>query len=80
MQKQKTVMVRASHERIGAFALAFMTIFGTSMVAKVNHNFTKEVINNPSFAFSQITERENETARIPVRYDMGLHLPTNSGL
>jgi hypothetical protein len=77
---QKQIHVRAKHERAGALALAAMTILGSAAVAKVSRNFYKEVTTNPAFAFSQITERENETGRIPVRFDIGINNPSKGGL
>lgn len=82
MQKQKLLNYgnRARHERIGSLVLALVTLMGTATVARVNRSFYKEVTTNPAFAFSQITERENETARIPVRFDIGIHRPTTGGM
>ena len=78
MLKQKNI--RATHERAGAFIMAALTLLGSAAIAKVSRNFYKEVTTNPAFAFSQLTERENETGRIPVRFDIGIHNPTNGGL
>lgn len=80
MQKQKNLYIRQKHERIGAMALALVTLTGMATVTRVNRSFYKEVTTNPDFAFSQITERGNETARIPVRFDVGIHSPTTGGI
>ena len=78
IQKQKHI--RAKHERLGAVVMAAITLLGSAAIAKVSRNFYKEVTTNPAFAFSQITERENETGRIPVRYDIGINNPLKGGL
>lgn len=76
---RKAKIIRARHQRVGALLLAVMTLLGSSAVTKVNRSFYREVTVNPAFAFSQITERENETARITVRYDIGIHSPISGG-
>ncbi|HVC36593.1 MAG TPA: hypothetical protein VNE40_04115 [Candidatus Dormibacteraeota bacterium] len=70
-------------DQVGAFVLAGATLF--SMVAASKHGPVQAreiVLQQPTNVFqhvSDITERENETARIPVKFDDGLRLPTTSG-
>ena len=71
---------RAAHERIGAVGLALVTLAGVATIAKEGRTFAREVNVNPAVVFNQISERENETARIPVRFDIGIHTPAIGGL
>ncbi len=78
-QQLKNAKRRATHERIGALALAVVTLIGLASVSKDAKGFYREVVTNPSFAFNQLTERENETARIPVKFDIGIRRATIGG-
>lgn len=84
MQKYKQQIieekVRARHERIGSLMLAVMTLAGLVTITRANRSIIKEVVPTPALVLSQISERENETARIPVRFDIGIHSPTTGGL
>jgi len=78
MVKQKVNKLQYNH-RLGIASIAFMTLLGSATIAKVNRSFYREVTTNPDFAFSQITERENETSRIPVSFDNVLHRQYSAG-
>ena len=72
---------RPLYERLGLFAVALLTVFGLSSLGAdmPSKTVARQVVLTPSFNFLQVSERENETARIPVRFDIGLHSPTTSG-
>ena len=78
-QQLKEAKRRATHERIGALALAIVTLMGLASLSKDAKGYYREVVTNPSFAFNQLTERENETARMPVRFDVGIRKVTIGG-
>jgi hypothetical protein len=80
MSKQITKNGRDYSERFGAVSLALVTMLGAVSMAKVSRNFFKEVTTNPAFAFSQVSERENETGRIPVRFDNIITSQSHGGL
>ena len=79
--KIKSSHKRSLYERLGVFAVALLTVFGLSSLGAdiPSKTAARQVVLTPSFNFLQISERENETARIPVRFDIGLHSPTTSG-
>ncbi len=79
-QQIKDDQVRSRQERIGSLILAVMTLVGLAIITKANRNIAKEGLPTPAFVLNQISERENETARIPVRFDIGIHSPTIGGL
>ena len=75
----KKQLLHERRQKYGLLSVVLMTILGSATIAKVNRSFYREVTTNPDFAFSQITERENETARIPVSFDKVLHRPYSVG-
>ena len=79
--KTNTSYKKPLYERFGVMAMALLTIFGlSSLGADTNSRIVaRQVVLAPAFNFLQVSERENETSRIPVRFDIGLHSPTTSG-
>jgi len=67
--------------RAGAIALAMVTLFGmTEMGRRAQLRIEAVTPHDSSAVFSHTLEKENETTRMPVRFDDGLRAPTISGL
>jgi hypothetical protein len=74
---------RAMHERAGAIVLAIATLFGMATVDHQSRGFLREATARTNYAFNSNTSnnsgRENETTRMPVKYDDVLRWQTSSG-
>jgi hypothetical protein len=73
--------IRSYPVRIGVLALAAITIFGMTSLGR-EHTARTDATAPHSMAsiFTHSTERENETTRMPVRFDDGLRNPTTGGI
>ena len=74
-------LVRSRAVRAGAIALAMVTLFGmTEMGRRAQLRVETLAARDTAAIFSHTLEKENETTRMPVRFDEGLRAPTISGL
>lgn len=72
--------VRSHPVRISAVAIAIATLFHISGLSHLEKQVARHTQNTTvSQVFAQHMERENETARHPVRFDEGLRLPSTVG-
>lgn len=73
--------VRSNAVRAGAIALAMVTLFGmTEMGRRAQLRTEVTAPRDTAAIFSHTLEKENETTRMPVRFDEGLRAPTISGI
>ena len=83
MQKsyETNITPRSNAVRAGAIALALITLFG---MTELGRHGTGRVETTPARNVAQIfqhaMEKENETTRMPVRFDDGLRAPTIGGI
>lgn len=70
---------RRFHERVGAVVLLVATLLGVISISHESRNVLKQVALRPAVSIITNSGRENETARMPVRYDDVLKLQTTSG-
>jgi hypothetical protein len=83
MQKshETNTNTRSNAVRMGAVALAMITLFGMTELGR-HGNGRVEVTGARNMAqiFQHAMEKENETTRMPVRFDDGLRAPTIGGI
>lgn len=82
MQKNiKTKKQHRSHPvRIAAIGLAAVTLFSLTEIGKHTLVKTEAVVQeNLAAILSHTLEKENETTRMPVRFDEGYRAPTIGG-
>jgi hypothetical protein len=73
--------VRSKAVRAGAIALALVTLFGmTEMGRRAQLRAEAIIPHDMAAVFSHTLEKENETTRMPVRFDDGLRAPTIGGI
>ena len=77
--KNKKIHTRSHHVRISAVAIALATGFHLSGSTHLGSKFERSAVVASSRAYTNMLERENETARHMVRFDAGLRLPSTSG-
>lgn len=83
MQKsyETTTSTRSNAVRAGAIALAAITMFGMTELGR--HSVSRietTAARNVAQIFQHAMEKENETTRMPVRFDDGLRAPTIGGI
>lgn len=76
---QKQLQKRAAHERVGAVILAIATVIGMVTIERDIRGYQREATMRLNYAFANNTGRENETARMPVKYDDVLKTQTIGG-
>lgn len=79
IKNQSHVRSRRIHERVGAAMLLSAILLGVTTVSHDARNVLRQIAIKPAVAIISNTGRENETARMPVRYDDVLKLQTISG-
>ncbi|HET9173710.1 MAG TPA: hypothetical protein VFN56_00335 [Candidatus Saccharimonadales bacterium] len=79
MQIAVHTVERAMHQRIAASVVVGALLLAAATVEHEARNYLREAITRPAYAALTAMERENETARMPVRFDEGLRLPTVGG-
>ncbi|MEO6513507.1 MAG: hypothetical protein ABIR37_02345 [Candidatus Saccharimonadales bacterium] len=83
MQKQHETFThtRSNAVRMGAVALAMITLFGMTELGRHGNNRVETTAaRNVAQIFQHAMEKENETTRMPVRFDEGLRAPTISSI
>jgi hypothetical protein len=74
---ETTTHTRSNAVRAGAVALAMITLFGMTELGRHGANRTESTgARNAAQIFQHAMEKENETTRMPVRFDDGLRAPT----
>lgn len=79
MQTASRIVKRAFHQRLTAGMLVGAIVLGALTVEHEARSYLREAISRPAYAALQNLERENETSRLPVRFDVGLRQPTIGG-
>jgi hypothetical protein len=83
MQKhhETNISSRSNAVRAGAIALAMITLFGMTELGRHGSNRIETTpVRNVAQIFQHAMEKENETTRMPVRFDDGLRAPTIGGI
>lgn len=81
MQKPYETNSRSNLVRMGAIALAVITLFGMTELGRHSATRTESTAaRNMAQIFQHAMEKENETTRMPVRFDDGLRAPTIGGI
>jgi hypothetical protein len=83
MQKHSTTKRnhRSHPVRIAAVGLAAVTLFGLTEMGRHTLVRTEAVLQqNMASILSHTLEKENETTRMPIRFDEGYRLPTIGGI
>lgn len=66
--------------RIAAIGLAVVTLFSVTEMGRHTISRTEAVLHdNIASVLSHTLEKENETTRMPIRFDEGYRVPTVSG-
>jgi putative IMPACT (imprinted ancient) family translation regulator len=72
---------RSQAVRMGALALAVLTMFGMTELGRHGTSRTETTgARSVAQVFQHAMEKENETTRMPVRFDDGLRAPTIGGI
>lgn len=83
MQKsyETNITPRSNAVRVGAVALAMITLFGMTELGRHGSSRIEATgARNMAQIFQHAMEKENETTRMPVRFDDGLRAPTIGGI
>lgn len=81
MQKLQKTHKRSHPVRMAVIGLAAVTLFSMTELGRHAALKTEAVMQqNMSAILSHTLEKENETTRMPVRFDDGLRAATTSGL
>ena len=81
MQKYTKNHHRSHPARLGAIVLAAITMFGMTELGR--HQLVRlesTAAHNVASILSHTLEKENETTRMPVRFEDGLRSPTIGGI
>jgi hypothetical protein len=74
-----TIIPRAPHVRLLSIFLAVATIVGMLQLGRQEVTRRSAVVSVASSFASRAIEKENETERMPIRFDDGLRAPTVGG-